>query len=190
MQVRQLFGRAKNHWWFVLLVTLAFVAEFFPAGNPHLKCKPTEPHTESVQFEVQYFNFLSGLTIPTMGGLLAIIFLSHDHGEWRNTALHALYAFGIAMICIVCGYAMRNGWMISGKELSEPLLAMDEWIFGPVTAASYIVGLILLGRLAYLGPPASKKAAINAARRVRRLAGQRAFMFSQVGESRAGQSRQ
>jgi len=124
------------------------------SSEHYLSKKPTPELLGIAEFEATFFGYLSGLTVPTVGALLGMLVLSHTAGNWRIAASIGMYAFCVGIICVTIGYLVRNNWVVNGLPLSRWALFLDLCIAGPITALSYVVGVISLIALAYLGAPA------------------------------------
>lgn len=144
----------------VICVIWVYVVSRFEMKGHYLLNKPggDGDFRSIAEFEAGYLTYLAGMTMPVIGGILALFFIpGHDGNKWKTPAIISMYSFCSAIALVTIGYAIRNMWIVTGEGLSEPIAAIDMYFTGPLTAISYIIGIISLLVLSTCDLPAFSK---------------------------------
>jgi hypothetical protein len=109
---------------------------------------------DAVDREIGFDQYLAAICIPTIAGLIAILWQSkEDQGEWRYCAVAAINCLCLAVALVTCGYGLRVWWFQSGYTLHTRLIAIDLYFLGPLTAIAFIAAIACLVRMAFAGIP-------------------------------------
>ncbi len=108
---------------------------------------------EVAKFEAAFDVYLAGIAIPTLGGLLTLLLTSREPGRWRNAAVSAVNHLFFAISLVTCGYALRNFWMVSNRPIPNWIVNLDTYVFGPFTAAAFVLAIGMLVNIGYAGLP-------------------------------------